>query len=257
MTFSFHATENLCVSGITNWESFNHYYKTRPLQTNPLKKRELQEPFPYSLTYITIHLTPAFPVALFLKQIDFVLAIFDQQGNFGLPLVQPLNNWEEILTEYSFVQMRSEKRLTSSSSWLPMISTTRYWATDPRGSRCQGQQLPTDLSMSSPHGLTFMATCAWLLGFPCGFQLVHQYQCFRRGSLWSSPTFLPDRHFPSSSYLCVRSNSYTKSLLPTILMAAMLPWLLLAAIETEYPFSSHYANKKPSFPWNKEMPYAN
>lgn len=109
MPFSFHATENLCVSGIMNWESFNHYYKTRSLQTNPLKKRELQEPFPYSLTCITIHLTPAFPVALFLKQIDFVLAIFDQQGNFGLPLVQPLNNWEEILTEYSFVQMRSEK----------------------------------------------------------------------------------------------------------------------------------------------------
>ena len=96
----------------------------------------------------------------------------------------------------------------SSSRLLTLLvsSTARHLDTNLQGSSYQGQWLPRDLFTSFLHGLTLVATCAWLLGLSCRLSLVQL-------SLVSLNSPL-DNHFSSSSHNCIRPNSYTKSLFP-------------------------------------------
>ena len=103
------------ISGKMNWESFNHYYKTRPLQTNPWQSRGCKSHSP-------VH-SPVSPFSSHLPSqahcsLNRLCLSNAWSADLGLPLVQPLNNQEEILTDYTFVWMRSKKILTSLSSRL-------------------------------------------------------------------------------------------------------------------------------------------
>lgn len=81
--------------------------------------------------------------------------------------------------------------------------------------------LPERFLLSGP---TVPGGRGWLLGLLRQLRLCSQ-PCFRgnvSAQLWSSDS-LPDRHFRNSSSICVRSNSYKKSLLLVIFtMAAFL-----------------------------------
>lgn len=68
-----------------NWESFKHDYKADHSKSTP-DKAGAAIAIPLS-TCIAIHLTSAFPTALLLKHTDFLLAVVDQQEDFGLPSV--------------------------------------------------------------------------------------------------------------------------------------------------------------------------